>query len=367
MKVNRDAARARAREALDRGGRWWRAGASWRRATARRAVAVGLTGLLLFGQVPAAAWAAEAEALGRVAQNVVAFAQNAGEGITATDAVGAEGTAADGAAGAGDTAAGADSAEGTIATDAGDGATSAATDDASPETAADAAPATDAPATDAAAPSAADGTTAPDAASQAHTGAAYLLIQDVKDAASSEGSVEGAVSAGATLWANLFIGGEDADGADADAAVAAQDGWSYQWYACGTASARIDDYEPIAGQTAQSLVLTEDLAEQLAGSYLAVAVTVDGECHVGPTQRSTVWHRAGRPRYRLAGRPRYGAPCERVCGGCVHGARGGGRLPCRYRRSGRIACDRRGCRVPRRDGGGRRRCDRGRRRGRRPC
>ena len=285
MKVNRDAARVRAREALDRGGRWWRAGAPWRRATARRAVAVGLTGLLLFGQVPAAAWAAEAEALGHVAQNVVAFAQNAGEGVAATDAVGAEGTAADGAAGAGDTAAGADSAEGTIATDAGDGATSAATDDASPETAADAAPATDAPATDAAAPSAADGTTAPGAASQAHTGAAYLLIQDAKDAASSEGRVEGAVSAGATLWANLFIGGEDADGADADAAVAAQDGWSYQWYACGTASARIDDYEPIAGQTAQSLVLTEDLAEQLAGSYLAVAVTVDGECHVGPAER----------------------------------------------------------------------------------
>ena len=92
MKVNRDAARAR--EALDRGGRWWRAGAPWHRATARRAVTVGLTGLLLFGQVPAAAWAAEAEALGHVAQNVVALAQNAGEGIAATDAVGAEGTAA---------------------------------------------------------------------------------------------------------------------------------------------------------------------------------------------------------------------------------------------------------------------------------
>lgn len=286
MKVNRDAARARAREALDRGGRWWRAGTPWWRTTARRAVAVGLTGLLLFGQVPAAAWAAEAEALGHVAQNVVEFAESAGEGVAATDAVGAEGTAADGAAGAGDTAAGADAAEGTIAAGTGDGAASVATDDASPETAADAAPATDAPAIDAATPSAADGTTAPDAASQAHTGAAYLLIQDAKDAASSEGHVEGAVSAGATLWANLFIGAEDADGADADAAVAAQDGWTYQWYACGTASARIDDYEPIAGQTAQSLVLTEDLAERLAGSYLAVAVTVDGERHVGPAERS---------------------------------------------------------------------------------
>lgn len=121
-----------------------------------------------------------------------------------------------------------------------------------------------------------------DVAEQALSEDAFLLIQSTKDATSSWSYVSGSVSAGTVLWANMF---ESQGYSDSD--VAAQDGWVYQWYACDTDSNNIDDYTAIVGQTAQSLVLTDELAEELAGSYIAVTATVDGVRHIGPASSYT--------------------------------------------------------------------------------
>ena len=111
---------------------------------------------------------------------------------------------------------------------------------------------------------------------------AFLLIQDEKDAASSWDYVSGSVSSGMTLWANMY----DSAGYS-DTPVPAEDGWTYQWYACDTDSNDLDDYAAIDGQTSQSLVLTDDLCEQLAGKYLAVAAMADGVRHIGPASSYT--------------------------------------------------------------------------------
>lgn len=111
---------------------------------------------------------------------------------------------------------------------------------------------------------------------------AFLLIQDEKDAASSWDYVSGSVSSGMTLWANMY----DSAGYS-DTPVPAEDGWTYQWYACDTDSNDLDDYAAIDGQTSQSLVLTDDLCEQLAGKYLAVAAMADGARHIGPASSYT--------------------------------------------------------------------------------
>ena len=111
---------------------------------------------------------------------------------------------------------------------------------------------------------------------------AFLLIQDTKDAASSWSYTSGAVSAGAVLWANMY----ERQGYS-DTGVAAEADWTYQWYASDTKSNNIDDYEPISGQTDQSLVLTDELADQLAGKYIAVTAKVDGVRHIGPASSYT--------------------------------------------------------------------------------
>lgn len=102
----------------------------------------------------------------------------------------------------------------------------------------------------------------------------YVFIQATQDQ-DGTGKVTGALEVGTVLWANLHD-------YDSDDAIPREDGWAYQWMAGPSASSSAAAYEPIAGQTAQKLEITEELAEELAGSYLVVKVTADGRDYYGP-------------------------------------------------------------------------------------
>lgn len=102
----------------------------------------------------------------------------------------------------------------------------------------------------------------------------YVFIQDAQD---EDGTlkVTGTLEVGTVLWANLHD-------YDSDKAILHNDAWSYQWLVGPKQSSKISDYTAIEGQTSQNLTLTEGLAEQLAGSYLAVKIQVDGKDYYGP-------------------------------------------------------------------------------------
>lgn len=117
------------------------------------------------------------------------------------------------------------------------------------------------------------------AATQALAENAFLLIQDSKDKDSTYSYVSGAVSAGAVLWANMY---EPSGYYGADV-VPAEDGWSYQWLQSSEKSGSASDFTPIDGETGQSLTVTDGMA----GTYIAVRVTVDGSVHYGPRTSST--------------------------------------------------------------------------------
>lgn len=102
----------------------------------------------------------------------------------------------------------------------------------------------------------------------------YVFIQDTQDEDGTS-KASGALETGAVLWANLHDYGSDD-------AIAHEDAWSYQWLASPKKSSSASDYQPIEGQTSQNLTITDELAEQLAGSYLAVRITVADHDYYGP-------------------------------------------------------------------------------------
>lgn len=103
----------------------------------------------------------------------------------------------------------------------------------------------------------------------------YIMIQDEQDKDESYSSVEGSLQVGDTLWANAYDYW--------DWGIDHESGWTYQWLAGDSQSAPDSAYAPIEGATSQSLTITEELAEQLAGKYIRVKVSGDGQELYGPS------------------------------------------------------------------------------------
>ena len=107
----------------------------------------------------------------------------------------------------------------------------------------------------------------------------YILIQTSDAITSSTNSVKPEIlRPGSVLCANAY----DSE-AVPSARISAQNAWSYQWLAGDSRDADDSAYLPIEGQTSQTLIVTEDLAQQLAGKYIRVKVTGDGQELYGPS------------------------------------------------------------------------------------
>lgn len=103
----------------------------------------------------------------------------------------------------------------------------------------------------------------------------YVVIQDAQDKDSYYSRVTGTISVGAELWANVYD-------YVSDGVINHDEAWTYQWMSCTTKSSNMADYVLIDGQTSQNLIVTDSLAEQIAGSYLIVKVTAGGRDYYGP-------------------------------------------------------------------------------------
>lgn len=107
----------------------------------------------------------------------------------------------------------------------------------------------------------------------------YILIQPSDAVTSSTNIVKPEIlRPGSVLCANAY----DSE-AVPSARISAQNTWTYQWLAGDSRDADDSAYLPIEGQTSQTLTITEDLAKQLAGKYIRVKVTGDGQELYGPS------------------------------------------------------------------------------------
>lgn len=116
-----------------------------------------------------------------------------------------------------------------------------------------------------------------DAAAQADatlSSSAKVYIQDVKDKDNSYSTKSGSLSAGDTLWANVY------DEEDWEEYSVSNPGtWTYAWMAGPKNSGSISDYTELVGQS-QSLTITSDMA----GKYFICKVTADGKDYYGPAK-----------------------------------------------------------------------------------
>lgn len=235
--------------------------ASWRRhgaiarGVAKRGLVAFLAFAMAFGTTPAQLWAEGAEGIAES----VAQAATGGEGAAAGD-TGANGAAASAAAD------GADADQGATASAAnGDGtaADSATESESSP-----------------AVPAASDQKNAVAAASATTLSSeAKVFIQDSKDEGNSYSTKSGALSAGDTLWANMYDEVEDDWYGTSTESVANPGTWTYTWLAGTTrASSNVADYTEVVGHE-QSLTVTA----AMEGKYFICKVTVDGKDYFGPS------------------------------------------------------------------------------------
>lgn len=247
--------------------------ASWRRhgaiarGVAKRGLVAFLAFAMAFGTTPAQLWAEGAEGIAEA----VAQATTGGEGAAADDSAaaadaGANGAAAEDGAGASDAAA--------DGADAGQGATASAANGA--DTAADNATESE---NSAAAPAASEQKNAVAAASATTlSGEAKVFIQDAKDKDNSYSTKSGALSAGDTLWANMYDEVEDDWYGTSTESVTNPGTWTYTWLAGTTrASSNITDYTEVVGHE-QSLTVTD----AMVGKYFICKVTADGKDYYGP-------------------------------------------------------------------------------------
>lgn len=103
---------------------------------------------------------------------------------------------------------------------------------------------------------------------------AKVYIQDAKDKDSSYSTKSGSLSAGDTLWANVY------DEEDWEEYSVSNPGtWTYAWMAGTKNSASISDYTELVGQS-QSLTVTSEMA----GKYFICKVTADGKDYYGPAK-----------------------------------------------------------------------------------
>ena len=239
--------------------------ASWRRhgaiarGVAKRGLVAFLAFAMAFGTTPAQLWAAGAEGI----TEAVTQAATDGEGAAADD-----GTAAD---------TGANSAAASAAAD-GDGADQGATASAAngDDTAADNATESE---NSSATPAASEQKNAIAAASATTLSSeAKVYIQDAKDKDNSYSTKSGALSAGDTLWANMFDEVEDDWYGTSTESVANPGTWTYTWLAGTTrASGNVADYTEVVGHE-QSLTVTD----AMVGKYFICKVTADGKDYYGP-------------------------------------------------------------------------------------
>ena len=243
--------------------------ASWRRhgaiarGVAKRGLVAFLAFAMAFGTTPAQLWAEGAEGIAEA----VAQAATGGEGAAADDS-----TAAD---------TGANSAEASAAADgagADQGATASAANGA--DTAADNATESE---SSPAVPAASEQKDAVAAASATTlSGEAKVFIQDAKDKDNSYSTKSGALSAGDTLWANMYDEVEDDWYGTSTESVANPGTWTYTWLAGTTrASSNVADYTEVVGHE-QSLTVTA----AMEGKYFICKVTVDGKDYYGPSVSS---------------------------------------------------------------------------------
>lgn len=244
--------------------------ASWRRhgaivrGVAKRGLVAFLAFAMAFGTTPAQLWAEGAEGIAEA----VAQATTPGEGSAA-----GEGAVAD----AGSNGAAAE--DGTNAAE--DGTNTADNDSASADDAANA----ENPAAAASVASEQGEPKAVAASATTLTSDAKVYIQDSKDKdnASSFQWKSGALSAGDTLWANMYdeVETEDywGDPTTETQSVSNPGTWTYTWLA-GTVKASNDvfDYTEVVGHE-QSLTVTD----AMVGKYFICKVTADGKDHYGPS------------------------------------------------------------------------------------
>lgn len=243
--------------------------ASWRRhgaivrGVAKRGLVAFLAFAMAFGTTPAQLWAEGAEGIAEA----VAQAATGGEGAAADEGA-AAGTDANGAA-ASAAADGADADQGTNA--------SAANGD---DTAADNVTESE---NSAATPAASEQKNAVAAASATTLSSeAKVFIQDTKDKDSSYSTKSGALSAGDTLWANMYDEVEDDWYGTTTESVVNPGTWTYTWLAGTTRhSSNVSDYTEVVGHE-QSLTVTA----AMEGKYFICKVTVDGKDYYGPSVSS---------------------------------------------------------------------------------
>lgn len=243
--------------------------ASWRpygaiaRGVAKRGLVAFLAFAMAFGTTPAQLWAEGAEGIAEA----VAQATTGGEGVPAD-----EGAAADTGANSAAASAAADG------VDADQGATASAAngDDAAAGNATES--------ENSAAASAASEQKNAVAAASATTlsSEAKVFIQDTKDKDNSYSTKSGALSAGDTLWANMYDEVEDDWYGTSTESVANPGTWTYTWLAGTTrASSTVADYTEVVGHE-QSLTVTA----AMEGKYFICKVTVDGKDYYGPSVSS---------------------------------------------------------------------------------
>ncbi len=243
--------------------------ASWRRhgaiarGVAKRGLVAFLAFAMAFGTTPAQLWAEGAEGIAEA----VAQAATGGEGAAADDDTAADTGASSAATSAAADGAGADQ-----------GATASSAN--GTDTAADNVTESE---NSSATPAASEQKNAVAAASATTLSSeAKVFIQDTKDKDSSYSTKSGALSAGDTLWANMYDEVEDDWYGTSTESVENPGTWTYTWLAGTTrASSNVADYTEVVGH-GQSLTVTA----AMEGKYFICKVTVDGKDYYGPSVSS---------------------------------------------------------------------------------
>lgn len=240
--------------------------ASWRRhgaiarGVAKRGLVAFLAFAMAFGTTPAQLWAEGAESIAEA----VTQAATDGEGAAADDGATADTGANSAAASAAADGASADQ-----------GAT-ASTANGADTVAGNATESESSPA----APAASEQKNAAAAASATTLSSeAKVYIQDAKDKDNSYSTKSGALSAGDTLWANMYDEVEDDWYGTSTESVVNPGTWTYTWLAGTTrASSNVADYTEVVGHE-QSLTVTD----AMEGKYFICKVTADGKDYYGPS------------------------------------------------------------------------------------
>ena len=240
--------------------------ASWRRhgaiarGVAKRGLVAFLAFAMAFGTTPAQLWAEGAESIAEA----VTQAATDGEGAAADDGATADTGANSAAASAAADGASADQ-----------GAT-ASTANGADTVAGNATESESSPA----APAASEQKNAAAAASATTLSSeAKVFIQDAKDKDNSYSTKSGALSAGDTLWANMYDEVEDDWYGTSTESVVNPGTWTYTWLAGTTrASSNVADYTEVVGHE-QSLTVTD----AMEGKYFICKVTADGKDYYGPS------------------------------------------------------------------------------------